>query len=105
MYGLYPRKGTIAIGSDADICVWDDRIERVITQTELHDAMDYTPYEGMKIRGWPVVVLSRGEVVSRDGQPVGRIGRGEFLRCDKPEPARPKGRWPFNAEIAAILGG
>jgi dihydropyrimidinase len=105
MYGVYPRKGTIAIGSDADICIWDDKIERTITQSELHDAMDYTPYEGMKIRGWPVIVLSRGEVVSRDGQPVAKIGRGEFLRCEKPEPARPRGRWPFNAEIAAILGG
>jgi dihydropyrimidinase len=104
MYGLYPRKGTIAIGSDADICIWDTTIERTITQSELHDAMDYTPYEGMKMRGWPVVVLSRGDVVSENGQPVGRLGRGQFLRCDKPEPARPRGRWPFNIETQAILG-
>lgn len=104
MYGLYPQKGTIAVGSDADICVWDTTIERTITQKELHDAMDYTPYEGMKIRGWPVVVLSRGEVVSRNGQPVGKVGRGKFFACEKPEPARPKGRWPFNVEVEAILG-
>ncbi|MBM3522482.1 MAG: dihydropyrimidinase [Alphaproteobacteria bacterium] len=104
MYGLYPQKGTIAVGSDADICVWDTTIERTITQKELHDAMDYTPYEGMKFRGWPVIVLSRGEVVSRDGQPVGKIGRGKFFACEKPEPARPKGRWPFNVEVEAILG-
>ena len=104
MYGLYPRKGTIAVGADADICIWDSTTERTITQSELHDAMDYTPYEGMKMRGWPVVVLSRGEVVSRDGKPVGRLGRGEFLRCDKPDPARPRGRWPFNVEVQSILG-
>ncbi len=104
MYGLYPRKGTIAVGADADICIWDSTTERTITQSELHDAMDYTPYEGMKIRGWPVVVLSRGEVVSRDGKPVGRLGRGEFLRCEKPDPARPRGRWPFNVEVQTILG-
>ena len=104
MYGLYPRKGTIAVGADADICIWDSTTERTITQSELHDAMDYTPYEGMKMRGWPVVVLSRGEVVSRDGKPVGRLGRGEFLRCEKPDPARPRGRWPFNVEVQAILG-
>lgn len=104
MYGLYPRKGTIAIGSDADLCIWDSEIERTITQSELHDAMDYTPYEGMKFRGWPVIVLSRGEVVSENGQPVGRVGRGRFLRCDKPEPARPRGRWPFNVEVQKILG-
>jgi len=104
MYGLYPRKGTIAVGADADICIWDGTTERTITQSELHDAMDYTPYEGMKVRGWPVVVLSRGEVVSQDGKPVGRLGRGEFLRCEKPDPARPRGRWPFNVEVQTILG-
>jgi len=104
MYGLYPRKGTIAVGADADICIWDSTTERTITQSELHDAMDYTPYEGMKVRGWPVVVLSRGEVVSQDGKPVGRLGRGEFLRCEKPDPARPRGRWPFNVEVQTILG-
>jgi dihydropyrimidinase len=103
MYGLYPRKGTIAVGSDADICVWDTAIERTITQKELHDNMDYTPYEGMKIRGWPVVVMSRGVVVAENGKPTGKIGHGKFYACDKPEPARPKGRWPFNAEIQAIL--
>jgi len=104
MYGLHPRKGTIAVGSDADICIWDTTVERTITQAGLHDAMDYTPYEGMKVRGWPVVVLSRGEIVSENGQPVGKVGRGRFLPCEKPEPARPRGRWPFNAEIQAILG-
>ena len=104
MYGLYPRKGTIAVGSDADICIWDTKVERTITQAGLHDAMDYTPYEGIKIRGWPVIVLSRGEIVSENGEPVGKIGRGRFLACEKPEPARPRGRWPFNAEIQAILG-
>jgi len=104
MYGLYPRKGTIAVGADADICIWDGTTERTITQSELHDAMDYTPYEGVKVRGWPVVVLSRGEVVSQDGKPVGRLGRGEFLRCEKPDPARPRGRWPFNVEVQTILG-
>jgi dihydropyrimidinase len=70
----------------------------------LHDAMDYTPYEGLEVTGWPVVVVSRGEVVSENGEPVAKPGRGRFLACDKPAPAKPLGRWPFNLEPAVILG-
>jgi dihydropyrimidinase len=58
----------------------------------LHDNMDYTPYEGRKVTGWPVVTLSRGEVVWRDGAVLGKPGRGEFLRCDLPATAKPLGR-------------
>jgi dihydropyrimidinase len=54
--------------------------------------MDFTPYEGFKVKGWPVVTISRGEVVCRDGTPLGRKGRGRFLPCDRPEPAKPLGR-------------
>ncbi|HDR16105.1 MAG TPA: dihydropyrimidinase, partial [Desulfobacteraceae bacterium] len=53
MYGLYPRKGTIAVGSDADIAIWDPAREVTITNSMLHHNMDYTPYEGMTVRGWP----------------------------------------------------
>ncbi len=92
MYGLYPRKGTIAIGSDADIVIWDDKREVTIRNSELHHAVDYTPYEGMKITGWPSVTLSRGKTVWADGQFRGRPGYGEFLRCALPAPARPRPR-------------
>src|SRR5436189_5910 len=54
LYGLYPRKGTLAVGSDADLAIWDPDKEITITQSTLHDAMDYTPYEGKTIKGWPV---------------------------------------------------
>jgi dihydropyrimidinase len=57
----------------------------------LHHAVDYTPYEGRTLRAWPDVTLSRGEVVWRDGRPHGEPGRGRFLRCDLPAPAKPKG--------------
>ncbi len=63
LYGLHPQKGTIAIGADADIALWDPNWKRTISQDMLHDNMDYTPYEGREITGWPRLVLSRGRVV------------------------------------------
>ncbi|OFW18195.1 MAG: dihydropyrimidinase [Acidobacteria bacterium RIFCSPLOWO2_02_FULL_65_29] len=92
MYGLYPRKGTIAVGSDADLVIWDDQREQTIGNAMLHHAVDYTPYEGMRLRGWPAVTLSRGEAVWEDGEFRGRAGRGEFLKCGLPDPARPRTR-------------
>ena len=92
IYGLHPRKGTIAVGADADIVVWDDEREVTIRNELLHHDVDYTPYEGMRIRGWPGTVLSRGEVVW-DGETVSdAAGRGAFLPCDRPEAAAPLGR-------------
>ncbi|MCZ6628458.1 MAG: dihydropyrimidinase [SAR324 cluster bacterium] len=91
LYGIYPRKGTIAVGSDADIAIWDEQWERTISIGMLHDAMDYTPYEGMTVRGWPTHTISRGEVVWQDEQFVGEAGRGVFLPCEPPRPARPSG--------------
>jgi dihydropyrimidinase len=90
LYGLYPRKGTIAIGADADIAVWDTKRELTISNTMLHHAVDYTPYEGMRVRGWPVLTLSRGEVVWDGHRPLGNPGRGQFVQCARPEMARPK---------------
>jgi dihydropyrimidinase len=92
MYGLYPRKGTIAVGSDADLVIWDEKRVVTIRNSALHHAVDYTPYEGRKITGWPSVTLSRGEVVWGEGEFRGRPGHGGFLRCALPAPARPRPR-------------
>lgn len=89
VYGLYPRKGAIAIGADADLTVWDPDREVTISNDLLHHAVDYTPYEGRTVTGWPVITMSRGEVVCRDGELLARKGRGLFLPCERPEPARP----------------
>ena len=89
-FGLYPRKGCIAIGADADIAIWDPEKAVTIANARLHHAVDYTPYEGMRLHGWPVVTLSRGEVVWDGEQPCGAPGRGQFLRCARPEMAAPK---------------
>jgi dihydropyrimidinase len=94
MYGLYPQKGTIAVGSDADLVIWDDKREVTITNSMLHHAVDYTPYEGIRITGWPAVTLSRGEVVWDEGGFRGRAGNGRFLKCGLPAPARPRPRDP-----------
>jgi dihydropyrimidinase len=86
-YGLYPRKGTIAIGADADLVIWDRFApgdERVIRNADLHHAVDYTPYEGQRVKGWPALTLSRGEVVWDGSQPQGAAGRGRFLECGPP---------------------
>ena len=90
IYGLYPRKGTIAVGADADIAIWDPEREVTISHELLHDNLDYTPYEGMVVRGWPIITLSRGEIVWRDGEVRGVPGRGRFLRCDSPFLTSPK---------------
>jgi dihydropyrimidinase len=92
MYGLYPRKGTIAIGGDADIAIWDPDKEVVIANDKLHHNVDYTPYEGVKVTGWPTMTLSRGELVYAEDRPLGAPGRGAFLKCGLPDPARPKQR-------------
>ena len=91
IYGLYPRKGTIAVGSDADIVIWDADREVTISAAMLHDNMDYTPYEGRRVKGYPITTLSRGEVVWDGEKALGTPGHGQFLRCDLPEPARPQG--------------
>jgi dihydropyrimidinase len=82
-YGLHPRKGTIAIGADADLVVWDER-EVVIRNEALHHAVDHTPYEGMRLSAWPGLTLSRGEVVWDGERFHERRGRGRFLKCGRP---------------------
>ena len=84
LYGLYPRKGTIAVGSDADIAIWDPKLEMVISNNMLHHNVDYTPYEGMKVCGWPETVILRGEVVVESGDFIGPLGCGNFLKRELP---------------------
>src|ERR1700756_1981085 len=92
LYGLYPRKGTIAVGADADLAIWDP--ERVVTVTSemLHDNVGYTPYEGRQIVGWPVTVINRGRVVVADNELHVERGSGCFLKCDISPGTMPLGR-------------
>lgn len=77
-YGLYPGKGTISIGADADIAIWDPTINRTIRHADLHDGADYSPYEGIEITGWPTTVILGGRVMVRDGSLVGKKGDGTY---------------------------
>ena len=86
MYGLYPRKGTIAIGSDADIAIWDPKIEKRIDYSLMHDAVGYTPYEGHVYTGWPQLVLSRGRIVVEDAKLKVARGSGQYLPRGVPGP-------------------
>jgi dihydropyrimidinase len=86
LYGLYPKKGVIAVGSDADLAIWDPDRLVTITNDMLHHAVDHTPYEGRQVKGWPVVTVSRGEVVYADGKVMSEAGRGRFLPCARPFP-------------------
>ena len=82
MFGLYPRKGELAEGSDADLVIFDAGKKVVLSREALHSRVDYTPYEGMVVVGYPACTISRGEVLFQDGSFTkdARAGRGEFLR-------------------------
>jgi dihydropyrimidinase len=80
MFGLYPRKGTIAPGSDADIVVFDPNRERTISAETHHMNVDYSCFEGMKVRGLPEMVMQRGNVLVEDGEWFGKEGAGRFLQ-------------------------
>lgn len=83
LYGLHPRKGTIAVGTDADIAIWNPDETRIVTAADQHDAMDYTPYEGMSLTGWPVAVMTRGQMVMQDGTIVCPPDHGKFQPRDR----------------------
>ncbi len=80
LFGLFPRKGTIAVGSDADLVIYDPSYRGKLSVKTQTQNLDYNAFEGWKIEGRPSVVTVRGEVAVRDGKFVGTIGRGQFLR-------------------------
>jgi dihydropyrimidinase len=80
MFGLWPRKGTIAVGSDGDMVIWDAEREVTLSARTHHMRVDYNPYEGRVVKGAPAAVLSRGDVIVEDGKFKGVHGRGLFVK-------------------------
>ena len=80
LFGLYPRKGTIAVGSDADLVIFDPRRKHTISAKTHHMRVDYSMFEGIQVMGMPVTVLSRGRVVVESDKFLGRAGTGEFVK-------------------------
>ncbi len=91
IFGLYPRKGAIVEGADADLVVFDPNRKRVIHAPEMHSRSDYDVFEGFEVTGWPHATISRGEVIVTGRKVEARAGRGEFVR-----------RKPFTAEWRSL---
>lgn len=87
-YGMYPQKGCIALGSDADVVIWDPDKEVTLSADILHDRTGYTPYEGMVVTGWPETTISRGRVVVHDAALCVQAGSGRFIARGTPEPCQ-----------------
>lgn len=85
LYGMYPRKGSIAVGADADLTLWDPEARRTIRQADLHHGADYTPWEGFEVTGWPVATYLRGRLLAQDGNLLDEAPRGAFLARFVPE--------------------
>ena len=106
LFGIHPQKGTIAIGADADIAIWDPEKRVTITNSMLHHQVDYTTYEGMEVQGWPTTTLSRGEVVCENGEIKVEPGRGRFLARKPYDYIKPLNRHvtPFDPVERKVVG-
>src|SRR5262245_55117896 len=104
IYNLWPRKGSLAIGADADIVVWDPQRTVRLTDGVTQDGAGYTPYVGRTLTGWPETVLRRGEVIVRAGTLEAKPGSGQFLPRAAGEVARPLGRLAPDMDPARNFG-
>lgn len=84
MFGMYPKKGTIKVGSDADLVIYDPDVKTKITHDILHENVDYTCYEGVEITGYPIMTLLRGDIIAKDNEFVGDMGCGKYIYRELP---------------------
>ena len=83
VFGLAGRKGTLTVGADADVVIFDPDKRVTLSRTVLHEHCDYTPYEGCQLRGYPVLTILRGRVIARDGEFVGELRRWAVPQAGK----------------------
>src|SRR5260370_19301446 len=91
IFGLWPEKGTLQPGSDADVVLFDPRPKRVLSASELHSRAGFSPYEGLTVTSKVHITISRGRLVYRDGAIVSARGIGRYLKCR-----------PFDPEAAPL---
>jgi dihydropyrimidinase len=87
--GLFPKKGVVAPGADADLVLWDGQLRRPIRAERFASNSDYSPYEGWPVTGWPRLTISRGEIIARDGVVEAQRGRGAVPRRERIDTLRP----------------
>jgi dihydropyrimidinase len=100
LFGLYPRKGSIAPGFDADLVLWDPTKKVTLTNAIMQHVIDYTPYEGLEVTGWPTTTIRRGKVVMRDGLVQAEPGTGRFLPRGPYDLIKPTGTLPDGFDAA-----
>jgi dihydropyrimidinase len=106
LYGLAPRKGTIAVGADADLAIWEPEKRVTLTAAMMKDNVGYTPYEGRTVTGWPTTVISRGRIAVEDGELKVARGSGEFIPRGVPGPvATARGASDGAGLLRGLLGG
>jgi dihydropyrimidinase len=104
IYNLHPRKGSIAVGADADLVIWDAKRQVTLADNLMHDGARYTPYAGRSVTGWPTTVLRRGEVIVRDGKLTAKPGSGAWLPRAGGAPAAPLGRLTADVDPVCNFG-
>ncbi len=80
IFGLYPQKGSLMVGTDADIVIFDPNLEKTINPEVLHYSIDWNPYTGMKVKGWPIMTMLRGNILCENGNFVGPQNNGKFVK-------------------------
>jgi dihydropyrimidinase len=104
IYNLHPRKGSIAIGADADVVVWDPKRQVKLADNMMHDGAHYTPYAGRTITGWPVTVMRRGDVIVSEGKLTAKPGSGAWVPRAGGPAAAPLGRLTADMDPARNFG-